>query len=332
MRIGSLVTTTSLALIGAALASTIALSTVSHALADDDSTTNPPAPQPGAGTTSVMDESQNNRQKTLQGSKSPFSLQFQLQYNGSSIIHPLAQEVPNAGHLVPAPTANLTGTFSGRYRLDPQTTVGLGGGITTYTPFQGPSNTSVANPYTDIAHSFKIGDIRNRADLQLQVFTDHLNNDDYGYTTSETILDEAFYEFKFGLTVGFLVEFDYYTFSGKPQYQPNYYNSNPLVGTSGTQIGQEGPGQIKWDLATDPYFEYALNSTFNLRSVIGWVGNNFRSMPGNFDLDHSPVYQTLGLGTQAGKSVFVYTFLEGFWNNLNARSTTFGFSTIINLF
>jgi hypothetical protein len=85
-------------------------------------------------------------------------------------------------------------------------------------------------------------------------------------------------------------------------------------------------------LNTDPYFEYALNDTFNLRSVIGIIGNNFRSMPGDFDLDHSPIYQTLGLGIQAAKPVFVYVFFEGVWKHLDARDTTMGFNAIINLF
>jgi hypothetical protein len=328
MRIGSTITTTSIALISAGLA----LSSVHKAFADDTSTTPKPAPSGTTGGESVIDESQNNRQKTLEGSKSPFSLQFNLTYSGSSIIHPLAQEVPNPGQQVPAPTANLQGQFSGRYRFDPSTTMGLGGGVTMYTPFQGPSNTSVANPYTDIAHSFKIGDIKNRADLQLTLFTDHQNNDNYGYTSEETILNEAFYEFKFGLTVGFLIEFDYNTFSGKQQYQPNFFNPNFAIGNSGDPVGLQGPNQVQWDLATDPYFEYALNDTFNLRSVIGWVHNNTRDMPSDFCLNNLPVYQTLGLGIQVAKPVFIYTFFEGIWNKLDDRDVTMGFNAIINHF
>jgi hypothetical protein len=308
MRIRSLVTTTSIALISAG----IALSGVNKAFADDSDQ----KPKPTAsGTASVMDESQNNRQNTLEGSKSPFSLQFNLTYNGSTINHPFAKEVPNPELSVPPPLVSLSGTFSGRYRLDPSTTVGVGAGITTYQPFQGPKNTSVANPYTDLAHSWKLGVIKNRADFQVLFNTDQQTFSDLGYRVGFTALNEAFYEFSFGLTAGLLLEVDYNIFSGDPKYAALSIEQN----------------QTQWDFIADPYFEYALNDTFNLRSVIGLQSLNNRDRSGDFDLDHPPVYQSFGVGTQIAKPFFLYTYVSGAWNNLGTDSVLFGMNAIFNI-
>lgn len=311
MRIGSLVTTTSLALLSAGLA----LSSVNHAFAEDSSSDQKPKPAP-SGTGSVIDESQNNRQKTLEGSKSPVSLQFNLTYSGSSINHPFASDAPNPGGQIPPPLVSVSGTFSGRYRLDPSTTMGAGLGITSYTPLQGPKDTSVANPYGDIAHSFKLGPVKNRADFQILFNTDKQTYKDLGYRVGLTALDEAFYEFSFGFTAGFLLEFDYNFFSDDPQY------SVPGIPENQTQ----------WDIITDPYFEYAINDTFNLRSVIGIQSLNNRDMHSDFAFYHPKIYQSFGVGTQVAKPFFLYTYVSGPWYNLGTDTVLFGMNFIFNIF
>jgi hypothetical protein len=310
----------------------IAIAMPSFAWADDQTS---PAPAPTSPTSDVSSGTSsntgatgesNNREKTLEGSKSPFSLQFNMTYSGSSINHPFSADVPNPGNQVPPPLATLSGTFSGRYRIDDKTTVGLGAGLTTYTPFEGPKNTSVSDPYVDIARSYKLGPIHNRADFQNTLWTDNQNNS-LGWRYGLTLTNEAFYEFPFGLTVGGLLEVDYNFFSGAAKYQgviPPNVAAN--IGTSGTF--QEN--QMKYDLYTDPYFEFALSDRVNLRSVIGIPWYHTESTVGF--LKGQSVYQTLGVGVQVIQPWFIYVYVQAYpYQQLTSSSTTFGFNTIFNI-
>ena len=256
----------------------------------------------------------NKRMQTLEGSKSRWSGQLQFNYSGSTFNHPFSREAPNPGHSVPPPVVTLDGTFSARYRIDDKTTAGLGSGVTTQTPFQGPKNTSLADPYVDVAKSYKVGPIYNRSDLQFTVWTNHQYHSDYGYRQGVSLTNESFYEFPIGLTAGVALELDYNVFA-EGDYPKD---QQPL-----------------WDVAFDPYFEYSINDTFNLRSVIGIADYKNKDKLGTDRFYHPSVYQTFGLGIAATKSVFVYVYAKAYpYRNkpVAADNTLFGFSTIINLF
>ncbi len=269
--------------------------------------------RPSGGAT---EEAENNRMKTLEGSKSPFSGQVNLTYNGSSLEHPFSKDAPNPGGAVPPPLVTAVGTFSGRYRIDKETTAGLGTGITTQTPFQGPKNTTIADPYIDIARSYKYGAVKNRLDFQTTVWTNDQSHNDYGYDLGFSLLNESYHTFSFGLTAGLALELDYNIFSGAAKY-------------SAPGIAEE---QTQWDILTDPYFEYALSKSINLRTVIGIQSLHNRNLGGTFEFFHPKVYETIGLGVQLLQSWFIYPFVEFFPYSVNARNTLVGFNTIINLF
>lgn len=263
------------------------------------------------------EEMRNKRMQTLEGSKSPWSGQFQLQYVGSTLSHPFSKEAANPDGEVPPPVVTMQGTFSFRYRIDKDTTVGLGTGIATQTPFQGPKHSTMADPYVDIARSFTLGPIHNRADFQFTHWTNYQYFHDLGWREGFTLLDESFYEFSFGLTAGLALEYDWNSFAGRP----NQYDEDVKM------------NQTVYDLMYDPYFEYALNDMFNLRTVIGIIDYHNRNEPA-LRYDHPQVYQTLGLGISATKSVFVYLygkFVPYAGKQITTNDSTFGFSTIINI-
>ncbi len=278
---------------------------------------NPPAPNVGQKMPSSSPESQelqNNRMKTLEGSRSRWSGQFNLTYSGSSIAHPFSGEVPNPGNQVPPPLVTFSGTVSARGRIDDKTTLGLGTGILTQTPFQGPKNTSVADPYMDLAHSFNLGPIHNRADFQSTLWTNNQYYDVFGYRFGFTLLNESFYQFKFGLTVGFVLQIDYNIFADGSQYDSSQ--------------------QTQYDLYTDPYFEYKLSKRLNVRSVVGIASLHNRNLNGTFAFYHPDVYQTFGLGISCTDSVYIYPYILLFpiSGNITSQSTLVGFNAIINLF
>jgi hypothetical protein len=263
-----------------------------------------------------VDDTTNNRMKTLEGSKSRFSGQFNISYQGSTISHPFDGDAPNLSGQTPPPLVTLSGTVSARYRIDPVTTTGIGIGLLTQTPFQGPKNTTASEPYADIARSYTIDKIHNRVDFQFTKYTSDQYNTQLGYLEGLTLTNESTYLFSFGLTAGFLLELDYNFFSNDPMYSPLGIARN----------------QTQWDVITDPFFEYTLNKTFNLRTVIGIQSLNNRDLASDFALFHPSIYETLGLGCQVLPAWFIYPFVQFFPGNMESANTVVGFNTIINLF
>jgi hypothetical protein len=294
------------------------------AFAVDDSTPpapselNPAAPVQAAGEESA--ETENNHLKTLDGSQSPFSGQFNITYNGSTISHPFSADAPNPGGQVPAPLVVLSGTVAVRYRFDKTTTMGVGTGVTTETPFQGPKNTTLADPYIDVARTFYIDKVRNRVDFQVTDWTDHQHNDDFGYRLGLTFSDQIIYPLPSGLTLGFFLEIDYNFFSGDAKYA----TATATPGVLGSQI--------QWDIVTDPFVEYRINKTFNLRTAFGIASLNKRNLANDFALAHPSVYETVGVGMQLLPDWFIYPYFQYFPGNISSNNTVTGFSTIVNLF
>jgi hypothetical protein len=262
----------------------------------------------------AKEDHSNNRVKTLLGSKSKLSGQFNLTYSGSTLDHPFSNKMPNPGNEVPPPLAYLSGTMAMRYRYDPHTTFGVGAGIRTEQPFQGPKNTTVNNPYLDVVRSYTLGPIHNRGLGQVEYFTDHSNHEIYGYRFAFTGLNESFYEFDFGLTSGLLFELDYYTYASDKPYKIS--------------------GQVTYDFVTAPYFEYKLSDTVNLRTVIGIVINNMKSYNGMFKYQHPKPYQTLGVGIAVTKSFYLYPYIKAYpySGNMHWNTSFVGFNAIVNVF
>jgi hypothetical protein len=263
---------------------------------------------------SASSDTQNVRMKTLEGSTSRFSGQFNLTYSGSSISNPFSGDAPNPGNQVPRPLVTLSGTVSARYRIDEKTTIGLGTGLTTQTPFQGPKNTAVADPYADIARSYKLGPFQNRADFQATFWTNNQYSSQYGYRFGLTASNEIYYLFNFGLTVGLVLQVDYNIFASGAQYDSSQ--------------------QTEYDFFGAPYFEFKLSRRFNLRSVIGNSFLHNRDLTGALSFYRPEIYQTFGVGISIVDAVFVYPFVQffPFSGNVTSQTSLIGFNTIINLF
>ena len=259
-------------------------------------------------------EMKNKRMQTLEGSKSRWSGQFQLNYSGSTLRHPFSRDAPNPGRLVPPPVVTIGGNFSARYRVDEKMTAGLGTGITTQTPFQGPKKTSLSDPYLDLARSFKFGALHNRAVVQLTQYTNYQYYHDFGYRQGLGLSNESFYESSFGLTTGLALQLDYSRFAAGAYDK----SQQTLVG-----------------LGTFPYLEYAINDRLNFRTVVGILHYKNEDLLGTDRFQRASVYQTFGLGIAATKSIFVYAYVRAIPYDdkpVTRDNTIAGFSTIINLF
>lgn len=266
-----------------------------------------------AAATGASDETTNARMKAVEGSKSPYSGQFNITYSGSSIDHPFSKDAPNPGQLPVPPLVSISGTVSARYRFDKKTTMGVGTGILN----QGFKTTSVSDPYADIAHSFRWGPIQNRADFQFTLWTQDQLHTTYGQQLGFSIVDEAFYEWDFGLTTGLAFEIDGNTFSGDAKYANDKIRS----------------GQVSYDIYPEPYFEFKLSNKVNLRSVLQ-VGFEHNRTQQSMVFNGDRVGQTLGVGIAAVDWLFLYPYLKGvpYSGTFGVKTTVVGLNAIVNLF
>jgi hypothetical protein len=249
--------------------------------ADQEAQTSQQTPSPTSGQVSPdSQESQNNRMRALEGSKSKYSGQIQAAYSGSTIDHPFAAEAANPGGLNPPPVVSASALIQGRYRINENQSAGLGGGITGETPFQGIKNVTLSDPTADWAISSQMGSVHNRFDVIGQVYTANYEIK-YGYAAGVSLVDDLLYNFSSGLTVGLTSEIDY-----------NAFSSDNANGVDVRSV------QKDYNLGLFPVAEYKLSKRLNLRSVLGFQFEHDRDLQG-WTFIAKRLYQTAGLGVSA---------------------------------
>jgi hypothetical protein len=277
--------------------------------------------QPGKELEQIEDNSdeaqQNRRMRALEGSKSKWSGQFNVLYNGSSINNPFAADAPNPGGQNPPPVVNLTGTFAIRRRLGAKTSFGFGGGFETETPLQGQQNSSISDPNADFAISGDKWGIHNRVDFMGNYCTANFETK-YGYLYGLAIEDDILYKFpRTEFTLGLSIISDF-----------NGFSDSVINGRDRTAA------QDELDYYVDPFAEYGLTKHLNLRSVVGIPFEHDRNMD-RWTFMPKRVYETFGLGISATDDLFFYLYMKFYPSplaSMTSAETTIGINAIINLF
>ena len=279
----------------------------------------PTAPMGTAVATPADEEVQNNRMRALEGSKSPWSMQFQLGYYGSNVDKPFAAEAPNPGNDTPPPVVKMVGTIQGRYRISKAQSVGFGAGIAGQTPFQGLKNSSISDPYADYAYSSTFGSYHNRVDIAGQIYTAD-DETAYGYTSGYSLSNDSLWSFgKTGATVGLSTAIDFNTFGGSKTQ------------ASGLELTAN---QQDYDFNFYPFAEYSITKRVNFRTVVGFQYTHTKNLP-DFTFNQKKLYETAGLGVSWTDDFFTYFYVKFYPSPLNSITTansSVGFSAIINLF
>jgi len=278
----------------------------------ENKTVNKPESQPETTPALTI---KNERLRALDGSSSPWSGQFNLSYSGPSINKPFSAEAPNPGKVVPAPAVSMSGTFSLRNRLDPTTTAGVGTGVGTETPFQGPRNTRMSDPYMDLARRISIGPVMVRAGISAKQYTSYRYRVLNGYRSGMSFFSDTVYEIAEGATIGMI-------FNG---FANSFYDSKQY----------KRSGQMETQFYLDPTFEYRFNSTLNFRTMTAITYLHTRDMSPRFKYRRTPDFQQLGLGITAAQGLYfnIYAKLFPFGGDpVTADNTTLGMNMIVNLF
>ncbi len=261
----------------------------------------------------------NAKMRAESGSKSKHSFSLDIAYSGGTVNSPVAYRRPNIAGAEATPTlTSLGGEINYRYRISPEYSMTAGVGLEMIAPgFElekgdadgGSQKYDVSNPGIGLSRSFKKGRFQNISSVSAT------------YYTNKELTQLLHYRSSFGVGHTALTE----------------------IGTSGWQLGLSvslatydysevlgnGKFQTVNSLGIYPFVEYAINDTYNFRTV--FRGSTFSSKKNNPDAyKQGEPTQSMGLGIAATRDIFLYPNIQWTWHHPTADKTNVALSATMN--
>jgi hypothetical protein len=299
----------------AILAAMILVTSSSEVFADDSTvaadsaTSKAKIPKSEPTRQDIDEEITNAKLRAETGSKSLFSMQAALNYNGGSVNDPLGKVRPQ---LSPGTVENdpskLYGTISGKYRMTDHDNLNIGVGVGWTTPTYEGQHGQMEDPYIAYGRTFKYGSVQNVLNVQFQKYTaqTQVNNND----SFETDIDHTFLtdigktKWQLGVDVAWTREF---------------YSGSPVRDDSAQD-----------ELAAFPFAEYAFNDNFSFRTVYrGFTYFNTAQNSAAFVRDD--ITQSMGLGCSITRDIYLYPNVQWVWGDVRSDKTNVALTAYVNL-
>ncbi|MNS83882.1 hypothetical protein D3C72_1176870 [compost metagenome] len=249
--------------------------------------------------------------KAEEGSLSRLSLKFSFSYNGPPVGDLSNKYQPNPDGAVSVNETSLGGAISGRFRLNGQSAISLGTGISFLTPFHGVQRTDTKNPFISYDRSSRLGDLQMR------------NSVGYAYTTVPIYRDAG--------QAGAI----------------NYDNSVVYnLGTSNVALGldtsfsyylfdreyEKKDGKISRDtLGFYPQVKYYFSDTTNVYTSVAFNFWNPRMIDNSWALWNRTISQRVGMGYSYSRDIYFAPYLNFYPGQMHLNSTTISFSTVFSI-
>lgn len=274
----------------------------------------------------------NNKMRAESGSKSIWSISSAFSYNGGSIESPFAEERPNIAASTGTVTKSLIdGSVSAKYNLSAQSSLSAGVGLRWVAPLSanGPKDYNgdrfdASNPYLTYQYLYRWSGVQSALQVTPTIYTNS-NLLKEGYVANLGINQNNIYDIgQTGLSLGVYV-----------YAQAAVYNKTGPIGTPGTKgfIQDVRTDQSDYAFGVDPFIEYQLSETINLRTVANlWNYEHLRSESRATAFHWDKVYQSVGVGISIARNVFLYPNLQFLPDNIRADRTNVALNTNINFF
>lgn len=259
----------------------------------------------------------NKKMRAESGSKSKYSIRSVLKYEGGSIEKPLDEERPNIGD-APGMTdfSVLTGEISGKYTIDSKRSLMAGVGVRYITPlagFQKPAGftgdkVDADNPYLYYQYVTKVSGIQTVLTAQPRLITQS-NLVKKNYVSDLTLAATTLYDVgTTGLSIGVFSQI------------------------YGVAYSKDSADDNDLSFGIDPFIEYQINDTFNLRTVFNvWNYDHFRAVSfGKWEREN--LLQSVGVGISVNRDIYLYPNLQFILDDIRADRTNIGLQTALNLF
>ncbi len=283
----------------------------------------------------VDSEITNKKMRAQLGSKSKYSMSTEMSYSGGSISKPFDSERLNLSGKGAPVFVKMSGSVSGRYRIDKRQSVSLSTGVTVVQPFHASDSeldhenyldkTKVSNPGVSYSYATKMMGLQMVNGAGATLYTSDSAkriNSVGGVYVSNTILGSI------GKAGNFQVGLASYL-SG------DFFSGNKFKGNSVRER------QYDYAVQFFPFAEYVLNDTFNLRTVFQQL-QYFHNVdaPGSGAFEVVNGAQSLGLGISVSRNVFLYPNFQFSTENLSskwisdnfAKTSTVGINATVNMF
>jgi hypothetical protein len=259
----------------------------------------------------IDDEITNARLRATTGSKSKISIQTDMAYTGGSINKPIDKMRPELSPgSISEDYTKLSGSISGKYRINDNDSVNIGSGVGLLTPgFEGQRG-QIENPYISYGKVFKSSGLQN-------VFSFSVTN----YTSEASIKKNRTFELSVAHTIlanlsdskwqaGIVGAMDYEMYS-------SYDESNQ--------------GALHTDIALFPFAEYAFTDKYSFRTVYrGMTFYTVRDASDTYKWDEAT--QSMGFGMALTRDIYLYPNVQWVWRDIKADKTNVALSANINFF
>lgn len=271
----------------------------------------------------------NAKLRAESGSKSEWSINANISFNGGNLETPFGPVRPNyAGIASQDNSTSIAGTIAAAYRLNLHDSFRAGTGILVLTPFQntiqdlgngrGHRKTDVSNPFLEYTRSMKLGGWQNIFDTSYTLITQsaytnahYVGSFDVNHTALYKLADT---EWEVGATLDF-----------------NYTFFNDDKNTDDVQTNPEG-GRSDYTIGLFPYAEYAFSERYSFRTVFRFLTyDHYRSdEPATF---YRELYtQSVGFGIAVTRDIYLYPNFQFAPEHLSPARTNIGLNATINIF
>ncbi|UXR64814.1 hypothetical protein EZJ49_00910 [Bdellovibrio bacteriovorus] len=249
--------------------------------------------------------------KAESGSLSRYSLKFSLSYFGPPVGDLSSKMQPNPDGSIGVNQVSLSGSISGRYRLDSKSAISAGTGINALTPFHGVERTDVKTPFISYDRNSRMGDLQLRNSYGAS-WTTVPNFRDVGQYASLSYDNSLVYNlgnsgFAAGLDTGLSV------FLYERGYEP-----------------KDGKAS-RYHLGFYPQVKYNVSDKMNVYTSVAMNFWNPRARDGEWDLLNKTLSGRLGMGYAFSRDIYFAPYLNFYPKDLKADSTTLSFSTIFSI-
>lgn len=245
------------------------------------------------------------------GSLSRYSFKLDLGYNGPTIGKPLEKDLPNPDNMRRVNATNIKGNISGRYRLDSNSALFLGGGLSALYPFHGMNRMDVNTPQVGYDMFHRVGDaqMRNAFGVSFETVPTYQA---VGIAGGLNYIGSTLFDIgTSGFTSGVDLMFFYKVYNR--DYQATDGNTPRYTGI------------------LSPSLKYNFSDRASLGTNLGFAFWNPRAMDNTTALLPQTVTQKLSFGYAFKKTVFVSPYLNFYPGKLAMDTTTVNLSTVFSL-
>jgi hypothetical protein len=255
--------------------------------------------------------------KAESGSLSRVSGKLSLSYFGPTFGDFSAPDQPNPDGTVATYSQAFRGSVSARYRLNPDSAVSAGTGISINHPFHGWDRTDVNNPFLSYDFSSRFGKLqmRNSPGIVIATVPDYTEIGEIGGVNWNNSLVYRVSDSKFALS--FDSGFDYWIY--KRTYRPG-----------SRRDGGDGRAQ-QYTIAWYPGFKYNFRDYLQMYSSMGFQLYNPREAEDLGVLWNRTVSIRLGLGYSHSRDFYFAPYIQGFVENLSWDMTTINMTGVFSV-